>query len=208
MKRNGLARATTRAVVIGIVLVMTVAVTAPAQVVKSVAGDRVQIAVDLAMFAVSAQVFVTESSAVSVTVNPGGLNTIRRMQADSGGSRGYFFGDVGGIGFRKYPFLGDPSRLLAGISAGVDASFGAGHGSYDPGNGLPTSSLTVLGETLAPSVGVSTKLFEWLFLELTAGAGLTVRRVTEATGDYFAGEVGDTAVGLISVGSFKVGVSF
>lgn len=122
--------------------------------------------------------------------------------------RSYSFGDVGRIGFRKYPFLGDPSRLLAGISAGVETSFGAGHGSYDPGNGLPVSSLSVLGGMLSPSVGVSTKLFEWLFLELTVGTGLTVRRVTEATGGCFDGETGDTAVGLIPVGGFKVGVSF
>lgn len=206
MKRNGFTRTTTRAVAIGIALVLAVAAAAPAQVVKSIDGDRVQLGVDLAAFALSAQVFVTESSAVSVAVVPFGL--VHSLNLGSGITRSYAFHDVVRVGFRAYRFLGDPSRLLAGISAGVQGSYGSGHEYYDPGNGLPISSLTVRGGTLAPSVGVSTKLFEWLFLEATFGTGLTVRRVMEAIGDYYAGEVGDTAAGLVPVGSFKVGVSF
>lgn len=206
MRRSGLTRARTRVVVIGIALVMAVAATAPAQVVTSIDEDRVQLAMDLWAFAFSAQLFVTESSAVSVALVPFGL--LHSLNLRSGITNGYVFHDVVRVGFRAYPFLGDPSRLLAGISAGVQASYGAGHEYYDPRNGQPVSSLTVRGGTLAPSVGVSTRLFEWLFLEATFGTGLTVRRVMEAIGDYYAGEVGDTAAGLVPVGSFKVGVSF
>ena len=196
---------------VAIALTAMCSATVTGQIIQSIEGDRVQLSVgtnesnlDLAL---SAQFFVTESSAFSVSVVPAMLDIVHRQLGDNPTTMYRSEPrEIAQLGYRLYPFLGDPRRLFGGISGGVQMSVGAAY-AYAERDPDPISR-TVLGGSLAGSVGVSTNLFGWLFLELTLGSAVTLRRVTEVTGTEFDGKVGDSAVGIVPVSGIKIGVSF